>query len=1137
MSGSRHRAMQAAGLLIATTLALAPSGQGDEIDALLQSLDAAESPSAGGAVMDLPPVPSDYPGETTRVVDPYTENDSNPLFLTSLPGKPWWDDQADGRAPILITEPVGLERFHQPVSFIGDFPEGTVPESLRVVTPYGRELPSQVRVVDPASRIYEIVFELERLDASAQVPLFVYYGRQPLRRPRPAPPDPCLRVEERENGIALVNSRLQAEFNRTASQDQHALWREIKRLGAEFNMISRFPTSPYEGSTCGVSNGTPARVLEDGPVRKTLSYGPWGDGYTVSLYAHSRLLSVIAKSGMAFWGFYLPGGDTLHDTLCYECPEGLKRMPIDYCGGNTPPRNYDQLASWFSQGWFALLDNVRPGGLGWFYDRPGGRPWIQTVAYGYWVTLRAQGHAALYVAEDARTESCRDAYIAWKCPPRVRRGNHQPRVKIEPRVPRLGEDFIRMHFLLERLYPRIDTNTARACVEAAIAGGANYLFFQPPTDACLAPSVGTDGKPGPALFDELARECHARGMGLAGYTGYNLARMRDMIRRGLDCVFLADEWCWHPGVDYYPLNAEARRQYLAGTGGWGHTNFSAAERADFRNRYGADMPNDARAKGTDELDELLAAESTEGFLKAPRLAPTLLTELACTNLNDPSQLAMFRMKIDANNLFMGDAARTARQANSNILVTTVTSPRNLGIPGEDSAFADFETLAESFSTVCLDLYSNDGGWLNGMIKYARGAQGNRRPLFIISGYAGWDDRAMVELNQHLQVMYGANGLCYFAFDRLCSPWPLLGATDAFTFFDYTGLGDFAARAWPLEFVGVLRDRDEFFASLARGETCNTIGTGSLYEQSIYQMTEGLAMGFAIPVNVIAATHLEAELRAPYKLIVVPNNPTLSDANAALLRGFMEAGGHLIVEGETIRNAAMAALAGVRPAGKARTGDLKLTGITAPLEDWSATLNGACQPVELQPGTAVLATLADSQPAITLAAVGKGKAVYIAPRIGPHAKSESLHTGLRRIAQQLIGYVPVTIEPNVAWTTVLTDGERYCIGAFNCSGRRRDGLSMTLRGFPPALNTLTSLRTGETYPVTQGKAGGFSLLPGQPDYFMLAPSANRPATRLPTAAPIGESRKPGMDFLDLPPFPKQEYSVPASKSAPRLPTFD
>ena len=161
--------------------------QEDAIEAILKA-PASSMFTEMNEGLKVPKLTSDFPGDTTRVVDPYGTNAPNPLFLTSLPGKLWWSDQAEERLPILVTEPVGLLRLSQPVSLMHRFPAGTLPESIRVVTPYGCELPSQVRVVNGDESLFEVMFVLNRFDAAAQVPLFVYYGRKAISVPRPAAP-------------------------------------------------------------------------------------------------------------------------------------------------------------------------------------------------------------------------------------------------------------------------------------------------------------------------------------------------------------------------------------------------------------------------------------------------------------------------------------------------------------------------------------------------------------------------------------------------------------------------------------------------------------------------------------------------------------------------------------------------------------------------------------------------------------------------------------------------------------------------------------------------------------------------------------------------------------------------------------
>ncbi len=98
----------------------------------------------------------------------------NPLYLNSLPEKPWWDKNEDYRLPVLITETVGIRRRNVPVSIIYDFPVDASTSSIRVVTPYGKELPFQIKVLDKKTNKIEVIFLLDILEKE-QIPLFIYY--------------------------------------------------------------------------------------------------------------------------------------------------------------------------------------------------------------------------------------------------------------------------------------------------------------------------------------------------------------------------------------------------------------------------------------------------------------------------------------------------------------------------------------------------------------------------------------------------------------------------------------------------------------------------------------------------------------------------------------------------------------------------------------------------------------------------------------------------------------------------------------------------------------------------------------------------------------------------------------------------
>ena len=128
-------------------------------------------------------------------------------------------------------------------------------------------------------------------------------------------------------------------------------------------------------------------------------------------------------------------------------------------------------------------------------------------------------------------------------------------------------------------------------------------------------------------------------------------------------------------------------------------------------------------------------------------------------------------------------------------------------------------------------------------------------------------------------------------------------------------------------------------------------------------------------------------------------------------------------------------------------------------------------------------------------------------------------GLLRLTENAVGAPPVQVEPAGAnvFTTVLTDGKRYVIGAYSGAVKPYDNLTFVLKGFPEGLNQVVSLRTGRSYPIVYGRVANITLQPDQVDFFMTPPSLASPQVFRQTQKPINQSIQTGMKFLDLPPL--------------------
>jgi len=154
------------------------------------------------------------PGKIIPTFDPYDGKDRapNPLYLDTLTRKPWALDEAEFRVPVVVAEPVGLERQKALVSVRLDLPDNAAPSSIRVMTPYGEEIPSQVRILDQEKKSVEVLFLL-RLVTWDQAPLFIYYGSQETEAPQYAAPL-SFGVQEGPDSYHLSNDRIRATLDK-----------------------------------------------------------------------------------------------------------------------------------------------------------------------------------------------------------------------------------------------------------------------------------------------------------------------------------------------------------------------------------------------------------------------------------------------------------------------------------------------------------------------------------------------------------------------------------------------------------------------------------------------------------------------------------------------------------------------------------------------------------------------------------------------------------------------------------------------------------------------------------------------------------------------------------------------------------
>ena len=789
------------------------------------------------------------PGEAMPIYDPYElrEPAANPCYLNQAHRARWHLESANARLPVVLGEPIGLERQAAPVSICCDFPAGTKPESIRMFTYAGYELPCQVRIVNAEQRTFQVITMVD-LNSYQQKLVYLYFGPEASRSNAPAP---MLSAKRYKEGFELHNDRLRVLLDAKLPEiaeiaplgarvsNELATWAPIDR-GRCNHFRSRDAEETYEAS-----------VTEDGPVCKTVTYVGPDLTVTYTLFARSdtvfyRIAAKQSSSVTRFTG-WTPGGDGVHDTMWYESSDGLKRVPMRTGSFYRP---LDDLRPHLKEGWLAFED-TRGEVVGEFLDvqRMGKVTTYFHAMHGQTAIIRTRlpdgSVQGGFVAARDDHNAVRKAYLAWKNPPALILGKPQTPADVpEPRVPVFGKDFLRiqggLNWFLATVTLRDPDELAPRLVREVVERGGNYI-------------LGDDRRS--EYIDPLVREAHRLGLGvclaprafkgrggLCPYASRDryAAAAGDLAQRGVDGCYLVDEF-------HFAGNCEACR-----TG--------------FRDKYGVDIPK--------ELDFQRLAEP-------------------------PMHNWMF-FKMEAINALIRDMTAAVRKHRPDAFVFHVTSPNN---HFRLEMYHDLETHSQWVSTNNSDLYSTELDHTRYMMAHIRGAQGNNRPVFTVNGcmYKARD----VALNLRHHLMCGSNALWYFSlgFSRMY-PRVSNANDEGFRMLRDTGLGDVLVATRPVRYAAVLRSRAGWYDCVRRGEKTSGLVD---YERRIRERV----LLRNLPVEIVFTRHLTRETLADYRLLIMPSQRELEPESAQLIAAWVRDGGNLLVEGETAQDATLAELCEVK----------------------------------------------------------------------------------------------------------------------------------------------------------------------------------------------------------------------------------
>ncbi|MCX6984994.1 MAG: hypothetical protein NT118_09645, partial [Lentisphaerae bacterium] len=325
--------------------------------------------------------------------------------------------------------------------------------------------------------------------------------------------------------------------------------------------------------------------------------------------------------------------------------------------------------------------------------------------------------------------------------------------------------------------------------------------------------------------------------------------------------------------------------------------------------------------------------------------------------------------------------------------------------------------------------------------------------------------------------------------------------DFYRLTDYTGLGNFIAGAIPYKFMAVFRDSDAFKDDIRNKKTSFAF-SAEMGEQDA--RCKQLAVIKNIPLDVIFNRFFKAEELRKYKLIFIPSDRVFSNECEKELEKYVQDGGCVISEGNTVDNNLFAKFAGVK---KVNDNSVKADISGIPMKaSVSVTAEGA----------EVLTSDSKGSPAIFIIARGKGKVIY-----SPYILTDDIINSrekeffIRGLITKLAGAGPVIPAENNQIpfdSSLLVNGNEYFLGVYNSSTKPL--LTELKLDIPKAANFfLLNVKTGKRTPFT----GAFKtdIDPLQTGFYIIGSDKTTEIPELQKAVLNGgSSSSAGMKFREI-----------------------
>ena len=944
---------------------------------------------------------------------------ANLSFLRGMPDEPWWRNEYENRIPILITETAGLKRYADPICIDLEFPVNTNPNSIRVLTVSGKELPSQINVKKENG--VEISFSIT-LEKHENVPLFIYFSKN--TEIKPAVYETDLSIRDKKEYYEISNNFLKVEILKKPGEKH---WPRqgpsfIKRIhimgsAVDNELCPREPDRAWAGHVLKNLTFDTAELIEDGPVKKTILFKSNSVLLSYTLYNQSNRLDYKIKplaetTQVNTHTGWAPYGDLKNDIVLYEDSKGLKSLPGctgEVTGSTSSYPEYSNLRPSLTEGWIALSDK-RGETVGEFFSLEKCfkcSVWIHHLLGGGNVHLTFKSSSPITGALSAiigNGEAFRDNYLSWRHPPVISVAAVQKNNGKTFKAPRYDIDNVR-EILIDttRRGARENSKTAEAWVDKMQSMGANSIKLG--IHEIVWPTSHEAAMKDPGRTDylvEFTDAAHKRGVAVRLWGNY----LKKYKEKGVLESFCDQKIKQRIIEDFIEMAKAGIDMVYLKTGDENHhlmrMQLIKEFREGFKNTYGIEFPEIKSKKQDFEM-------RTKG---APDCYPFLYMEIQY-------------------NQFTKELSEAIRTAVPNVPLGILCSGS-----GALKRDVDIEEKARYLDTIDTELVLNDEApdlaHLKYGIRFPLGALGNRGKSVQHHFYFEKPSERMKTVEMELPLIFGIKSFCHETIDyELMDPKFFEGTQAFYKFLNFTGIDKFLQGAAPLKFTAVFRDRNAYLDDIVKGN----IEAG----MSIHEYRARGLMGIRnIPMDIIVNRFFSPQELKKYKLLIIPNDQCLSEKSAAAVDEYVKEGGILLTEGETINNHVIADIAGVK-----KTGEVKKKGI---IKTSSVLASGITQieaekrvsVVPMKP-VEILATDQKNNPALLLSKYGKGKVLY-----SPFILTDGIPSlgNKTKFMEKIIGFLSEPLPMQIAdgqeiESSILKNGNEYLLGVYNPSQKETD----------------------------------------------------------------------------------------------------